>query len=607
MSASSPPPGPKTGPGSRAPCPSVDRAARALEQAAERYRRFFGEPPPPAALYAQSLSILSLLEDRYGPRTVDELAEWLVEGGEACAFRPAGADEPDRTLCGLEERWRERLRERIARGWSLDRVVAEGVPERWKGWEGDVPEALFLASVYRAYGPEDGAPPPPAIRFEGGRWWDGEGFREATWTSVGGRLTREPVEAADSAIDLAGGFVLPAFGEAHTHRLGDPGHLAEDHDGLLRAGIHYAMVQDPTHAVGPRMRELSAAREAVDVAYTQGVITPSWGVMPRFYEMMAERGHFGPGVTVDSLRDRLYFEVDDAADLAEKWPAIRERNDDFVKVTLAFSEEHAERRARPDRYGAEPPRYSALPGLEPALLPEIVRRARAAGLRVSAHVETAADVRLAVEAGVDLVAHLPASWQIGAETGVPEAERERWLLSEADARAVARSGATTITTALPPLGREEEPAFAEVHRHNLETLREAGARLALGSDAFRGTVVDEVDYLDGLGVFSRVELLDLLSRATPETIFPDRRIGALAEGHEANFVVLEADPAADLSALRRIRYGVKEGIVVTVAEGPDARTGVFQLWTDRVRFRAVRGVIRGPVRDRIPARGHDSP
>jgi hypothetical protein len=38
------------------------------------------------------------------------------------------------------------------------------------------------------------------------------------------------------------------------------------------------------------------------------------------------------------------------------------------------------------------------------------------GLRVAAHIETAANFRLALNSGVDLIGHLPAAWQIGAKT-----------------------------------------------------------------------------------------------------------------------------------------------------------------------------------------------
>ena len=50
--------------------------------------------------------------------------------------------------------------------------------------------------------------------------------------------------------------------------------------------------------------------------------------------------------------------------------------------------------------------------------------------------------------------------------------------------------------------------------------------------------------------------------ATPSLIFPRRRIGALADGHEATFLVFREDPFSSLDALRGITLRVKQGCVV---------------------------------------------
>ena len=102
--------------------------------------------------------------------------------------------------------------------------------------------------------------------------------------------------------------------------------------------------------------------------------------------------------------------------MENKWPALASKNQDFIKVIVAFSEEEGKRKRNP-HYRAKPPDYSAKAGIDPQVLTDLVKRAHAAGLRVSAHIETAADFRLALESGVDIIAHLPASWQIGAKTG----------------------------------------------------------------------------------------------------------------------------------------------------------------------------------------------
>ncbi len=46
-------------------------------------------------------------------------------------------------------------------------------------------------------------------------------------------------------------------------------------------------------------------------------------------------------------------------------------------------------------------------GLDPALVPIIVDKAHAAGLRVITHIENAADFHNALVAGVDIIGHTP--------------------------------------------------------------------------------------------------------------------------------------------------------------------------------------------------------
>jgi imidazolonepropionase-like amidohydrolase len=68
--------------------------------------------------------------------------------------------------------------------------------------------------------------------------------------------------------------------------------------------------------------------------------------------------------------------------------------------------------------------------------------------------------------------------------------------------------------------------------------------------------------LSKLGLFSNAELLRMWSETTPRAIFPNRRIGGLAEGCEASFLVLDADPLADFSATSKIFMRVKQGGVL---------------------------------------------
>lgn len=443
---------------------------------------------------------------------------------------------------------------RVRQGSSLAEIRREGLPAPWDAWVDVIPDSIFLEGVYA------GLRPPPCA-FVNGRWFDGTTFRQDTMYVVEGLFSAARQAGADCRIDLGGGWVVPPFGDAHVHALNAHATLRAESDAYLDEGVFHAMVQDPILSIDAALLERLEHPLTVDAAFTRGVITPSWGLIADFYRNMVEGGVFGPDVRFEDLLDHNLFLVDDAADLSDKWPEIAAHNDAFVKVILAFSDELEARRADPATFGASPPSYSRKPGLDAALLPALVRRAHADGLRVSVHVETAADFRIAVRAGADIIAHLPGAWQIGPRTGVRTNTLDPWMLTEADARAARDAGVTVVTTAIRPDSAPGVEPHRTVHRHNLRLLAEAGVPIAIGTDGV-APAHREARHLAGLGALSNLDVLRSLTHTTPALIFPGRRIGRLEDGYEASFVVLDADPLADPAALARIRNRVKQGHVL---------------------------------------------
>lgn len=401
--------------------------------------------------------------------------------------------------------------------------------------------------------------------FTNGRWFDGANFRPvAVLYAADGRLTAEKPRQIDRTYDLAGRYVIPPFGDAHQHIFNLPETIDEEIESFLRMGVFYVMIQD---AIGP-VRSQAAARvnrpESVDVVYTTApLIGPGHGLIDYFKSLGGEEQENSAA----ELDGKYYFQISDKTDLRGKWPRILETNKDFLKVILAFSEEDRKRRSD-RRYYTDPERLMGRPGIRPDLLPEIVRRAHRSGRRVSVHIETAADFRLAVWSGADFIAHLP-GWHIGPTAGFADDRLSHWLITDADARLAAGNGVAVITTAYPkPFFDNEKLAadFRRVHRENLTRLKKQGVRLAIGSDNAEVGVIGELRHLSGFGVFDRRELIKIAAIDTPRLIFPKRRIGFLREGFEASFLVLEADPLEDLDALRKIKMRVKQGRVLEMAD-----------------------------------------
>ena len=74
-----------------------------------------------------------------------------------------------------------------------------------------------------------------------------------------------------------------------------------------------------------------------------------------------------------------------------------------------------------------------------------------------------------------------------------------------------------------------------------------------------------------LGVFTNLQLLKTWCEATPEMIFPHRKIGHFKEGYEASFLVLTGNPLEDFTQVKSIRLRFKQGdpIPIIQQKGPE--------------------------------------
>lgn len=417
--------------------------------------------------------------------------------------------------------------------------------------------ALCLALATLAV-PRRAAQDDAALAFTNGRWFDGESFREETVYAVGGVFTRRRPARVDSTVDLAGRWVVPPYGEAHNHNV-EGSRAAEVSRGYLEAGIFY--VKNPNSL--PRARERLAgvinAPTSIDAVFAGGGLTTSdghpWDLVRRNIARGIWRETDAEGAFVHS--------IDDLPLLEAKWPTIVAQGPDFIKTYLLYSEEYAQRSGNSAHFSWS--------GLHPDVLAAIVRKAHAAGLRVSTHVETAADFHHAVEAGVDEINHLPGFRS--APNQVVGANPPTYAIAEPDARAAAGEGivvVTTVGTTLNYLESERAAALPNgvasawrgVVIANLRLLKASGARIAIGSDRYQSTDATEALALQRTGVFSNRELLVMWTETTASTIFPERRLGRLADGYEASFLVLEGNPLVDFTNTGRIALRVKRGIVL---------------------------------------------
>lgn len=420
------------------------------------------------------------------------------------------------------------------------------------------PVALAFAAALTCVAlPALAAPPAPTYAFVNGRWWDGARYVDKTMYTVSGLLSATPPRRIDETIDLQHRFVIPPLAEGHTHWL-IPAFVSKFNACYLADGVFY--VRDMAN--GPflynQFRDQVNLPDSVDfITALQGFTGPgghpvdvleqgqAFGVIPKSW-----KPDFDPDGELVVQTDR---------DVDARMKLLVGENPALVKVFLVYSDQYEARLHDPAARGAGR-------GMDPKLLPHLVTLAHANGLKVAAHVYSAADFRTAVRAGVDEIAHLPGhGYDKTLDFGV-------YRLTAEDAREAARAGVkvTTTLTKLPAREKSMPPDAYRAWRDtvviaNLKLLKAAGVPILIGSDEPTQDVLPEIAVVRDLGVFSNTELLNIATRDTARDIFPDRKIGRLESSYEADFLVLDQDPTQNLDNLHSISLRVKQGRRLTPA------------------------------------------
>ena len=349
-------------------------------------------------------------------------------------------------------------------------------------------------------------------------------------------------------LDAGGGTVMPGIINAHVHHGGS----AEERARFLAEGV--TTVCD----LGSPWEEVEGFREA------------------EFEGAAVARGFFaGPFLTPPGgYPDGRYnthgfnFEVTSLQAAREGVRALADSGVHFIKVALD------------PNWNREKP----LPFFDLAETRAIVEEAHARGLRVRAHMIQIPHFPQAVEAGVDIIEHLPFP------TGWPPEEKIEELMQGEDPLSyffeewhpqyvsllarMAEAGTVmvpTVSALLSDLYGKENPTPRErfVVRAILDIIRryrDAGGVIALGND-FNGRAmrehfpITEIRALVDAGM-TPAELLEAGTRNAAWTCGQEDTLGTLEPGKLADLLILDGDFLEDPEAIGRIQWVILDGEVV---------------------------------------------
>lgn len=407
---------------------------------------------------------------------------------------------------------------------------------------------------------------PEVIRFDSAKIWSPDGFRTGDFDVSSGRIL-EPGDCGrpDRRVDLGGYWLTPPFGDAHSHQLESPFLFEQFNHEFIRSGIYYVKNPNAHADLAAATREKAEKPGTVDVAFSMGGITSRFG-HPQGGLALVVSQYLYPGSSRDDLDGLAFHSVDALSDIGPVIDRLVEQEADFVKVYLHYSEEYEDRRALVTEQavadGLDYSKTKYLFGLDPALVEPIVAASHDRGLPVVAHITTAEDLRIAVNAGVDQLGHLPGAYA----TTMADLTSKR--LSGEDIALIASSGVTVTATynARPDLTPEAlRDELAELQRSSISRLVDAGVSVFLGADAFDQNAADEYRRWSALNALDSRALLELWIE-TGRNIFPDRKIGRIEPGYEASFLVFSADPGIELNALSALERRVMQGTELVTPE-----------------------------------------
>lgn len=385
------------------------------------------------------------------------------------------------------------------------------------------------------------------IAYINGNVWDGSSFIDKTLYVKEGHFVSETNEP-DSTIDLTGSFVIPPFGEAHNHAFTEETStyvFAEKN--YMQNGVFYALNLTGPYSGAQRMKPQFTNKKSLDVAHANGGITFTDRHPAPAMERLYGKDDAGSRWT---LEGDAYWFMDTLSDIEQQWPDYIDQNPDVVKVYIIYS-------------GGREGRGECGYGLCPEVLKNVVNKAHEAGKRVFAHVNTAEDVKLALEVGVDALAHLPLGNDgISYEESAPFTLDSETIETIGNRNMIITPTASLLVKDLESFRKDTLQKVIDLQRKQLKKLHEAGAKIALGSDGWSTNPLQEAKYLHTYEIFDSKTLLNLWTQVTPKVIFPERKIGKLEIGYEASFLVLKDNPVVRFEAIEDIQLRVKQGIVL---------------------------------------------
>ncbi len=357
------------------------------------------------------------------------------------------------------------------------------------------------------------------------------------------------VPAGAEVVALPALTLMPGLVEGHSHLLLHPYNEVTWNDQVLRESVAYRVARATVSAKDTLMAGITTVRDMgtegagyADIGLKKSIddgVIPGPRMLTSGPAMVAT-GSYGPkGFAAEVTVPQGAEEADGVEGVTHVARRQIGHGIDFVKIYADY------------RWG---PNGESLPTFSVEEIAAIVATALSSGRYVAAHAGTPEGMRRAILGGVETIDHgdagTPEIWQLMKEKGVTFCP----TLAAGDA---------TAQYAGWKKGEQPEPPRLVTKRASFQAAMKAGVKLCFGGDVGvfpHGDNLRELEMMVAAGL-PPVDAVRIATSANAAAFHIGDKVGSVKPGLLADLIAVEGDPTADLAALRRVRFVMKDGAV----------------------------------------------